>query len=236
MMNLIVLDTSTGRTVLGLSTTSGSVHLATTEAGPRHGRDLIPSLRTLLREAGLTPKDINVVAVGVGPGSYTGLRVGLMAAKTLAYATGAGLVGLDSLEAVAWNAPPNCGRVSVVSDAQRGDLYVADFYRVAADQPLALARGCRIESLAVWSAGLEPDVLVLGPGLAWPLIRAAMPPQVLWADCSLDFPQGSTLLALAHQAWASGRRDDFWQLEPRYIRRSAAEDKWDATHPISPHG
>ena len=83
----------------------------------------------LLATGGLRAREIEVIGVGLGPGSYTGLRVGVTAAKTLAYVTGAALVGLDSLEAVAWNAPGTALRVSVVADAQRGDVYSAEFMR-----------------------------------------------------------------------------------------------------------
>ncbi len=71
----------------------------------------------MLADAGLALRDIELIGVGLGPGSYTGLRVGVTAAKTLAYVTGALLVGFDSLEAVARNAPDQASRVSVVADA-----------------------------------------------------------------------------------------------------------------------
>jgi tRNA threonylcarbamoyladenosine biosynthesis protein TsaB len=226
-MNLLALDTSTDRAAIGLWTGAASVYIDSTEPARRHGRDLIPRLRALLRAAGLLPGEIEALAVGLGPGSYTGLRVGLMAAKTLAYATGASIVGLDSLEVIARNAPAGAARISVVADAQRGDVYVADFYRVAAGHPPAVSRPCRIEALSDWRASLEPGTLVIGPGLAWLKIREAAPPEMLANDSSLDYPQPTGLIELALDAWASGQRDDPWRLEPRYLRRSAAEDKWD---------
>ena len=128
-MNVLTLDTSTEHGAIGLAVRSGEVVVTSTEGGRRHGRDLIPAVAALLRTAGVALRDIELIAVGVGPGSYTGLRVGLTAAKTLAYATGAPLIGLDSLHAVACNAPADSPRVSVIADAQRGQLYIAEFTR-----------------------------------------------------------------------------------------------------------
>ena len=107
-MNILVLDTSTGRAAIGLRVRDGSVYSTVTDGAQRHGRDLIPCLAELLARAGVAAREIEAIGVGLGPGSYTGLRVGVTAAKTLAYVTGAALVGLDSLEAVAWNARGNC--------------------------------------------------------------------------------------------------------------------------------
>ncbi len=179
----------------------------------------------MLRAADLKPGDVELLAVGVGPGSYTGLRVGLMAAKTLAYATGRPLVGLDSLEVVARNAPADAMRVSVIADAQRGQLYVADYDRVA-EGHLVRAGTSRIEPLDAWLARLEPATLVLGPGLDSARIRAALPAGLSAGDPALNYPAGHHLIDLARQKWADGRRDDLWLLEPLYLRRSSAEEQW----------
>jgi len=231
-MILLALDTSTERGAIGLEVAPGAVFAATTESARHHGRDLVPTLAATLQAARLNLRDIDVIAVGLGPGSYTGLRVGLTAAKTLAYVTGVPLVGMDSLLAVALNAPPDALRLSVVADAQRDELYLAEFARDAPACPLKNTRASAIEPIDSWLARLEPGTFVLGPALNSPRIRAALPVGLGASDPALNYPEGRRLIELARQTWASGRRDDPWQLEPRYLRRSAAEDQWDSRKPV----
>jgi tRNA threonylcarbamoyladenosine biosynthesis protein TsaB len=228
MMNLLVLDTSTERAAVGLSTKAGRVYLAATEAGRRHGRDLIPRVAAVLDEAGLTAGEVDVLGVGLGPGSYTGLRVGVIAAKTLAYVTGAVLIGLDSLEAVGRNAPAEAMRISIIGDAQRGDLYVADLVRQTPGATPVPTQPTHIERLSDWLVRLEPEHLVLGPGLSSPQIRAAIPAELRSANSALNFPQANALIELTRDTWMSGRRDNPWNLEPSYLRKSAAEEKWES--------
>jgi tRNA threonylcarbamoyladenosine biosynthesis protein TsaB len=203
----------------------GAVHSAAPDPAPRHGRNLVPAIRDLLRVAGLTPADVDLWAVGLGPGSYTGLRIGLTAAKTLAYVSGKPLVGFDSLEAVARNAPDDAPRVTVIADAQRGDLYTADFARDRPAGPLVRTSPTRVESQAHWSARLAEGTLVLGPVLE--RLNPPLPPSVRTADPALNGPDGRRLLGLAREFWESGRRDDPFFLEPLYLRHSAAEDQWE---------
>jgi tRNA threonylcarbamoyladenosine biosynthesis protein TsaB len=227
-LNMLALETSTGRAAIGLRVRAGNVLTKATDGAQRHGRDLIPRVAELLSEGGLEAREIEVIGVGLGPGSYTGLRVGVTAAKTLAYVTGAALVGLDSLEAVASNAPGTVLRVSVVGDAQRGDVYSAEFTRRASGEPLECTRASQIEPLADWIGRLEPGTLVLGPGLDSAAIRGKVPCELLAADGGMNYPDGRRLLELLHREWAAGRRENVWLLEPRYLRRSAAEDKWES--------
>lgn len=231
-MNLLALDTSTIRAAVAVATSGGVVHVATPDPARRHGRNLVPAIRDLLRRAGLGPADLAGIAVGLGPGSYTGLRIGLTAAKTLAYATGRPLVGLDSLELVARNAPEEVLRVSVIADAQRGDVYVADFARAGPSAPLVRTSPTRVEPASVWSAGLIDPTLVLGPGLE--RLRIPLPGAARTADLEASVPDGIQLALLAREAWDTGRRDDPWFLEPLYLRRSAAEDLWNAGKPGDP--
>ena len=227
-MNVLVLDTSTFRAAIGLRLRSGMVFGKATDGTQKHGRDLIPSVAEILARAGINAREIEAIGVGLGPGSYTGLRVGVMAAKTLAYLTGAPLIGLDSLEAVAWNAPGSVRRVSVVADAQRGEVYSADFIRRAPDEPLECTRASGIEPLSSWAGRLEPGTLVLGPGLESTSIRLRVPPDLLSADAAMNYPDGIKLLELLDREWQAGHREDLWLLEPRYLRRSAAEEKWES--------
>jgi tRNA threonylcarbamoyladenosine biosynthesis protein TsaB len=229
--NLMILDTSTLRAAIGVLTREGRIHTATSNAGRQHGRDLIPCIRAILGEAHVEIRDIEVIGVGLGPGSYTGLRVGVMAAKTIAYATGAKLVGLDTLEAVAYNAPSESTRIAVIADAQRGDLYVAEWARDSAGGPLRSILPCQVEPMVAWLRRLEPSVAVLGPALESPAIRAAISPAHRASDPGSNFPDSRHLIELALRAQERGVFEDVWSLEPRYLRRSSAEEKWESRGP-----
>ncbi len=224
-MIVLAIDTSTDRAAVALAGPEGPTRSAPIEPGARHGRGLVPAIAALLAEAGVAVADLGGIGVGLGPGSYTGLRIGLMAAKTLAYAAARPLVGLDSLEAIARNAPAESDRVAVAVDAQRGDAYVAEFGRDAPGGPLRRLGPTRIEPLGTWAAALPAGTLVLGPALdrlavAWPdAVRLGAPDR--------GHPAPANLIDLARAALLAGRRDDVFFLEPAYLRRSAAEDQWE---------
>jgi tRNA threonylcarbamoyladenosine biosynthesis protein TsaB len=209
-------------------TREGQTYSISPEVSRQHGRDLIPCIRQILGMVQLELAEIELVGVGLGPGSYTGLRVGVTAAKTIAYATGADLVGLDTLEAIAHNAPDEASRIAVIADAQRGDVYVGEWMRDKPGGPLRSSRPCQVEPLLDWLRRLEPSVAVLGPALESGAIRQAMPPSRFLAEPGSHFPDARHLIQLACDAEARGVRDDLWSLEPRYLRRSSAEEKWEA--------
>jgi tRNA threonylcarbamoyladenosine biosynthesis protein TsaB len=229
MGNLLALDTSTPRAAVALATAGGGVYVAQPDPQARHGRNLVPCVQALLRQAGLAIGAIDLFAVGLGPGSYTGLRVGLTAAKVLAYAAGRPLVGFDSLEAVARNAPGDALSVAVVADAQRGEVYSAEFGRAAPGGPLARRTATRVEPLTGWVDRLAAGTFVLGPGLELERLRQALPDHVaaVRPGDAANWPDPHRLPPLARELWHAGRRDDLWFLEPLYLRRSAAEDQWD---------
>jgi tRNA threonylcarbamoyladenosine biosynthesis protein TsaB len=229
--NLLVIDTSADQAALGVRTNRDLEHVGRVPGARRHGRDLVPQIRDLLAVSGLEVSELQVIAVGLGPGSYTGLRIGLAAARTLAYVTGAGLLGLDSLEGWARAAPTEARTIYVVADAQRGDVYAAEFRREATGGPLAVISASHIEPLAHWAGRLSAAGIVLGPGLSSPRIKQAVSREVTTygaEHADLMTARAAGLVELAAEQWAAGRRDDLWTLEPNYLRRSAAEETWDA--------
>jgi tRNA threonylcarbamoyladenosine biosynthesis protein TsaB len=224
----LAIDTSTLRAALALGRTGSVPKVAPPEADPsrRHGRGLIPAIVSLLAAEGLKVADLGAIAVGLGPGSYTGLRIGLTAAKTLAYTLGKPLVALDSLEAIARNAPAGVLKVAIAVDAQRGDAYVAEFTRQTPETPLLRQSATRIEPVASWANALEAGTLVLGPSLD--RLLPGWPDHVQLGRIDQGHPDPIHLIELASEAFEAGKLLDPFFVEPVYLRRSAAEDQWEA--------
>jgi tRNA threonylcarbamoyladenosine biosynthesis protein TsaB len=192
----------------------------------RHARDLVPAMRDLLAEHGWKACDLTAVVVSRGPGSYTGLRVGIMTAKTLAYATGCALLGIETFAAIARQAPEEAQTIDVLADAQQNKIYVQTFERLRgnADSPDSLVAQAPliIRPFADWRAGLADNVWVTGPGLR--AHEAKLGDRRL-VDPSSREPLPESLLRLCLERLERGERDDLWTLEPLYLRPSAAEEK-----------
>lgn len=190
----------------------------------RHTRDLAPATASLLAEQGWRPRDLQAVLVSRGPGSYTGLRVGLMSAKTFSYAAGCALIAVDTFAALALQTPPSVSRVDVLADAQQDKVYVQSFLRSAAEwrESSSLA----IRSIADWLIAREASASVTGPGLhKW---AERLPAELPQLEASLWDPQPLSLLRIGLARYLVGERDDPWTLEPLYLRPSSAEEQWRA--------
>jgi tRNA threonylcarbamoyladenosine biosynthesis protein TsaB len=190
----------------------------------RHARDLAPAVRDLLAGQGWRPRDVDAVIVSRGPGSYTGLRVGIMSAKAFAYATGCALVAVETFAAVAAQASPEAERLDVLADAQQGKVYVQGFARPAPGELPLPATPLRIEPFADWLARREPSAWAIGPGLRGH--EQGLPADLRVVDRQLWDPQAESLLHLGLARYRAGARDDVWSLEPLYLRPSSAEENW----------
>jgi tRNA threonylcarbamoyladenosine biosynthesis protein TsaB len=125
-MTILALATSGPDGSVGIALPGGEVLEAPLEDGARRGRGVIPAVQALLARAGLAPGDLGGVAVDVGPGSFTGVRVGVTTAKSLAWSLGIPVAPVHSLEALA-RAAPGPEPVLALRDAGRGRLYCARF-------------------------------------------------------------------------------------------------------------
>jgi tRNA threonylcarbamoyladenosine biosynthesis protein TsaB len=188
----------------------------------RHARDLVPAVKELLAEQGWRPGDLQAVIVSRGPGSYTGLRVGLISAQTLAYATGCAVLGIDTFAVIARQTPPEVASVLVIADAQQERVYVQRFVGGQAAGALA------IRPLAEVVTACDPADWLSGPGLH--LHAGRLPPTLRTVDPGSWDPQIDSLLALGLARYERGERDDLGRLEPLYARPSSAEEKWGVRH------
>ncbi len=219
------------------STTSGSVAVLEGKRvvyetllppDQRSARSLAPALAAALAEAGWRAQDIQLVAVTQGPGSFTGLRIGAATAKTLAYALGAQVVGVNTLEVIAAQAPVACGSVWTLLDAHRGQLFAARYRLRASELPEEIVRtgACDIDA---WLAGYAPQDFVAGPGVV--RVAKRLPAGAAVVDPALGAPRAATVGQLALRHFIQGQRDDLWSFAPHYYRASAAEEKYAAGSP-----
>ena len=195
------------------------------QEGRRHARTLVHELKALLDESQLAPAECDVLAVSRGPGSFTGLRVGVVCAKTWAFATGCRLVGVDTLQAVAAAAPADVHQVDVVADAQRGDVYWGQYVRDGEGR-FVTETAVQIISANVWVGSLTDEQVVSGPALS--SLQDRLPaevrqlPESLWRPSAVEVGRIGLQLAMASQTVSP------WELTPLYLRRSAAEENADA--------
>ncbi len=192
----------------------------------KHARDLIPQLQRLLKDHSLLIKEIDLLIVGWGPGSYTGLRVGLMTAKALAYALQKPLVTVPTLEIIAHQAIPHVTQnqeFEVIADAQQDRLYHQRF-RATPDRAQSLSPLSLVEGKD-WRASRD-NLPLTGPGLKQQLPLLIDTTQAL--PESVWHPQLNALLMLGLERFESQTFADPFLVEPLYLRPSAAEVQWTA--------
>ncbi len=222
--------------ILGFDTTTDwlTVALGTAEQvtakfnGPaprRHLNRLLPTINSLLNEAGAELADIDHIAVGVGPGSFTGVRIAVATAQGLAHALKAPLIGVSTLDTIAAGAAGEAGReIFAILDAKRREVYTATYdergrrltpYRVMA--PAALA-----EELA----DRDRPALLVGDGTAvYEAIFRKLPDQAATLGATaLSHPNGEVLIELAEERIDKGHGDPYFKVLPIYIRLSDAEE------------
>lgn len=194
----------------------------------RHAQSLVADVQQLLRRHDFTPSEVDVVATSIGPGSFTGLRVGVVFAKTFCFVTGARLVAVDTLLAAAAAAPDDVTDVSAVADAMRDELFVGRYQRGANGQwervgPIFIQSN--EDWLASCAAESSSHFAVTGPGLV--KLKDAVPPAIRRLEETQWTPRAGVLCELARQLAARHEFADPMTLEPFYLRKSAAEEKRD---------
>lgn len=189
----------------------------------RTAQSLAPSLQQLLAAADWSPRAVELIAVAVGPGSFTGLRIGVTTAKAFAYAVGAEVVGINTLTALAAQAPSSASPLWTVLDAQRQELFAAKFVGGGGGLDIRAECDASIVSQDRWLADLQPGDRVTGPAL----IRLAprLPTGIVAVPEGLWQPMAAAVGQVAWQSFQMGQRDDVWKLAPNYYRPSAAEEK-----------
>lgn len=187
-------------------------------ATPRHAEVLAPGIEFICQQARIELKEVGAVAVDIGPGMFTGVRVGVATAKAMAQALRVPMVGLQSLDLLAFPVRYTDRVIAAVLDARRDEVYSALYRSVPGGvQRMTEAGVCSPEELAGQLMALGENVLAVGDGA----IRYCDELRRLGdveVDTSHPFPSAASLVNLAH---AQAVREEFvqpWELNPVYLR------------------
>jgi tRNA threonylcarbamoyladenosine biosynthesis protein TsaB len=192
--------------------------------GLQHASALVPLIDQLCQEYGLTPADLEEIYVSVGPGSFTGLRVGVTLAKSLAFATGARLVAVPSVQVLAENAPKSASTVAIVLDAKRGQIFTATYARNA-DGALIERAPARLARLATVIEESPRPLHLLGDGI--PFHRGSIPidEQVIVTNDATWRPTATVVSKIGAAMAARGEFANVFTIKPTYVRLPEAEEK-----------
>ncbi|MFN4903833.1 MAG: tRNA (adenosine(37)-N6)-threonylcarbamoyltransferase complex dimerization subunit type 1 TsaB [Planctomycetota bacterium] len=202
------------------------------ELDPRWGsaKTLAPAIEELLSAQGITPADVHAIAVVQGPGSFTGLRVGIATAKVMAYALGIPVIAVDTLDVIAkeffksrTQGSDSIDLIAVV-DAFRGQSFWAKYQ--FHDGRCVKTGQTRIDdneclAMEIQRGSQCAEVFVVGPSLQ-KLKDCCTQSKHAWLDCQ---PQAAVVAECGWQAWLGGQTSDIFSLLPMYYRSSAAEEK-----------
>lgn len=220
-MNLLAIETSTEACSAALL--CGETLIARSEFAPRrHAELLLPMCESLLAEAGIRRGDLDAIAVGCGPGAFTGVRLGISAAQGIALALDLPVVPVSTLAALAMQAPDNGASILAVIDARMGEIYAGTFRRAAdggieaiGPESVSLADALKLPAARAWN--------VVGSGWATyaAVIETCLPAVPLWAEGE-RYPQAVDVARIAAPIARAGGGVAADQALPVYLRDKVA--------------
>ncbi|KHE69640.1 tRNA (adenosine(37)-N6)-threonylcarbamoyltransferase complex dimerization subunit type 1 TsaB [Halobacillus sp. BBL2006] len=221
-MNILAIDTS--NYVMGVAVLKNGVVAGEyiTNIKKNHSIRLMPAIDQLMRETGTAPEDLDRIAVAHGPGSYTGVRIGLTTAKTMAWTLDIPVVGVSSLEAVARQGRFFPGYVCPFFDARRGLVYTGLY-----DQDMRLSKDETNVLMEEWLQDLkklDESILFVSQDLSIheELIRETLGDQAVIPEEPYLFSRPSIIA----QMGAMKEPGKIHELVPNYLRLPEAEAKW----------
>jgi tRNA threonylcarbamoyladenosine biosynthesis protein TsaB len=231
-MKILAIETSTMLGGLAIvDDSSGLIAEARLNVKSTHSERLMTEIDHVLKQSGIGIPDIDIFAVAIGPGSFTGLRIGLSTVKGFSYATGKQIIAVPTLEALAWNFPLSLYPVCTILDARKKEVYAALFQREAEGftrlmEEVSLKIDRLVEKIDKLSHG---GVIFAGEGalLYKDRIIEVMGGKAIFPSREKMVPSPANVASIGLQKAFRGEFSDPVNLVPFYIRRSEAEIKRD---------
>ncbi len=221
-MNILGIETATRSVSVAVIFDDKIVAETIRESPQSFSETLLPQVEGVIKFADAF-NHLDAVAVSLGAGSFTGLRIGLATAKAVAYAWNLKIIGVPTLQALAYNFPS--AKVLPLIDAQKNRAYCQLFEK---NVPLSDLEVKPIAEAVTDAGRLDGEIFLCGDVLH--KIKVPLPPNVKLAPPNLQLPRASSVALCGADLIASGKVDNVMNLEPLYIRRSEAEELWEKRH------
>jgi tRNA threonylcarbamoyladenosine biosynthesis protein TsaB len=224
---ILGIETATAQVGVAIGGHEGVLGLFEVTRGRRHAETLVPAIEFVCRQADVSLDELGCIAVDVGPGLFTGMRVGISAAKSLAYALRLPMIGVSSLDLLAYPLRHSDRVVAAVIDARRGELFYAFYRQVPGGvQRVSEPTVGRVDDLAADLLARGQEVICVGDGALRYCDELLDAGRVEVAEQFLAHPSAAPLVQLAH---AKALREDWvnqWELQPLYLRKPDAQINW----------
>ncbi len=224
-MNILAIDTSNLPLSIAVVNDDKVLGEWTLNVERNHSIRLLPAIRTLLEEVRLTPKEIDLFVVARGPGSYTGVRIGVTTAKSLAWAVSKPLVGISSLEALAHQIPLFNGVIIPLFDARRDRFYTAGYEWQSGKLIEVLSEQIfHKEELARLLYERGGDVLFVGDDARKhrEYLEEALAEQAYFLPPAYQIPRAAHLAHLGYKLYEKGQIEEI-TFTPTYLQPTEAE-------------
>ena len=233
-MSILSIDTSSQVSSVAVLSAERVAAEICMQGALTHSETLMPHIETALRMARVEKSELEGIAVSIGPGSFTGLRIGLASAKMMAYALHIPLIAVPTLEALAHHYICEGVRLVPMMDAQKGNVYAQEFVWEAGLDGLHLREKHALSILPLTEVivGLEnaeQPVILLGDAMQ-KKTTLALPANVRLAPIHARMPRAACVGLAALTRLARGEMDDPVTVVPLYLRRSEAEVLWEKRH------
>lgn len=232
-MSILAIDTATQVSSVAVLKEGRLLAELTMQGKLTHSETLLPHIEQVLKMAAVAKEELTGIAVSNGPGSFTGLRIGLAAAKAMSYVLGIPLVGVSTLQALAYQLPAPGVRVMCLLDAQKGNAYVESYrWENNSLQVVDSVQVAKITDIVAACANMNEQVILLGDAVQKKVAgKLELPANVSVAPPHIVMPRAACVAMLGQAKMMAGETDNVMDLEPVYIRRSEAEVLWEKRHP-----
>ena len=230
-MKVLGIDTCTSCGSVGLIDEAKIISEYTLNIPVTHSERLLRTIEFVLREAGCAMREIDGWAISLGPGSFTGVRIGVSTVKGLSFANQKPVAGVSSLDVLASQISPTAYLICPIIDARKREVYTA-FYRYR--EGTFLKRQTEYEAIAPEDLvkRIDEQTIFVGDGVKTYRddLRNSLPSLAIFPPAPLHIPHGSVVARLGLELLQKGEYLDLPAFSPIYVRPSEAEMKWKEKH------